>query len=150
MNNLTDYSVYADFPDDWIKDLENPLPLPLHKMIFNFIFYKIPFKIQSTYWYIREFYQRGRYGVSDSDWWVLYLYVAKILSFGCEKIANNGNGYPPYMSEQEWSDVVCKVRQACSRVVEIEDSGCFPNENDRKQIEEAFNLLGKHFWYFWD
>lgn len=67
-----------------------------------------------------------------------------------DKLANEGHGYPPNMTEQEWSDILIKIKHACDRVLYLEAEGQYPNEQDREQIKEAFELIGENFWWMWD
>ena len=138
----------TDNIDRLIVELTKPVPWYID--IYYFLRYRAPFRLQCAYWWVEAFIQRGNRGYSDSDWWVFYVYLATVISSGLDKLANEGHGYPSHMTPQEWSDTLIKIKHACDKILYLEKEGIDPSDQDRKEITEAFKLLGENIFSVWD
>lgn len=58
---------------------------------------------------ITAFIQRGRYGVSSRDCWNLDGYVLDVMKNGLQIFKNDTNGYPGFLTEKEWDNVLDRM-----------------------------------------
>ena len=149
---MTETTCYKSF-DDLVAELdESERNKTLLDKVCTLIKYRLPYVIESTCWDLKAFYQRGRTGVADVDWWNLNNHVAHVILRGVTKLIDEGTGYPSSMTPEEWRQILLKIQSAMVLTIDIDENcnyRCLTDE-ENKQIEEAFTLIGKYFWYLWD
>ena len=135
--------------EDFLEELSNKSS-PWYEDIFNAIVYRLPYKIGRKWDGIFDFWERGRKGYCRRDVWNLYVHLSEMISNSTLDLIKETHGYPPSLEEDEWEPILLKISKGFAKIVELENSGEEPSEEDMKQIDESFDLLKKYFYYLWD
>lgn len=156
--------------DDWKYQSEIEDQYLPHTWVHKLHWWWADHGIEAQYYKLKRFYQRGRRGFSNADWWNLHYYLEKVLPPLLEKLANEHHGVPQDYVEKANGDVdlasiywrqdlqiaAIKIRaadkagDACSH-----DNGkCNPKLFHcvvaEENLKEAINWLGEHWYSLWD
>jgi hypothetical protein len=134
--------------DGWLEEANKPVPW--YKNCFYVLFYRIPYKIEGWWDNRVDEKERGKKGYCRRDVWNLYVYLSKVIGGSTRDLANDLHGYPPDVEEEEWPVILKKISSAFSRVADAEEKGEYLTIKERANLDEAFDLMKKHFLYLWD
>ena len=104
-------------------------------------------KYRPTIW-LRDFYQRGRHGISDSDSCSLSHYLAKTTVIGVRQIRKWAHGYPDGLSADEWDGILAKIEDGFQAW--LSEDGWIEGTESRAKFDEAMSLYAKWFGELWD
>ena len=96
---------------------------------------------------IKFAWQRAYRGYDDSAWWSLDDYLAKISAPVLAKMAERSPGYPPDLTEAEWTEILWKMHKAMKIIAD--DDICSRSDEQMQEIKEGTELFGKWFIHLW-
>ena len=133
----------------------------------------MPYNIKKIKW----FFQRGKRGWADCDWWDMHSYLVQIITPMLKELKENNCGYPGYeeaSTPEKWESLLGEMIEgfeAASRVIEndyykeisgdsIEAITHAPREeilkwsemasNDQKLFRQKSKIFIKWFFNLWD
>lgn len=95
--------------------------------------------------------QRAEQGMSWYDWINAENYIAGIIAMAARKFAFEGVGYPGYMTEEEWPEVLKTIYEPLEAYCNMD--GCESSERQRELTEnaqEAIRAFADYMPHFWD
>ncbi len=98
--------------------------------------------------WLRTFYQRGRYGIADSDAWSLDHFLAMTTVRGVQKLREWSHGYPSELTPEEWDSILKQIEDGFQ--LWLDHDGWFTDSSDQLRFEKAIELYGKWFSALWD
>lgn len=109
---------------------------------------------------VKYTYQRLTKGYSDDQCFNLGWHIVKFVSPRIKRLMEFDNSFTPFFDEngiqdpnsyKRWREVLYKIDKACDLCISEEDpsSPLLTNEN-RKEMQEGFELLGKYLTNLWD
>lgn len=135
--------------EDLLAELNKPLPW--YENIYDFIIYRIPYRLECLWDSIFVFIERGQKGYARSDVWNSYIYLSELISDITKDLANETHGYPPELEGiEDWRLVLGMISSGFTKVIEVDERDGCATEEEQGQIDEAFELLRKYFVYLWD
>jgi len=111
---------------------------------------------------IKWFYQRGRYGFSDSDVWDIGAYIAGWLPDAIKQLRKNASGCPSNVFDNtrkhnqcwKWKKILKEIEDGFRAANDIScDSFAFKKKKYDKLMDKfnkGMNLFRKHFFALWD
>ena len=121
-------------------------PLSLWKSAYSIKYYfKHPISgFKNIYWYVRNFYHRGKYGYAYFDVWNWYHWWTNVGAEALRYLANNGSAYPatdPWNSKLQWEAYLYNLAGKlnwCEKSCEIDCHG------DRNEYNVMRNQIYEH------
>ena len=155
-----------------LEEVENYKPA-----LFQKIWWPIERFLKNIPWNLKQikfFWQRGRRGFADCDWWGMDYYLVSIILPMLKELRKNIHGHPVDLTKEKWDELLGEMIigfEAANRVLEDdyykEVSGdsieairhATPKEirkwgklnwADQKLFHERMKLFNKHFFSLWD
>jgi hypothetical protein len=92
--------------------------------------------------------QRKKRGFDDSETWSLTDTICHFTIPRLKRFKQVNNGYPAYLTEESWNEVLDKIILAFELTSRDEGARDW-NEEEHKQLEEGLDLFRKHFFDLW-
>ena len=116
----------------------------------------IPYNLKKIKW----FYQRGKRGWADCDWWCMDMYLTSIILPMLKQLRENSIGYPGYSScktPEQWDnklDTMISAFEAADRVanpLEYDNENCLTEiRNDMSIFKAKGRVFLNYFFNLWD
>lgn len=93
--------------------------------------------------------QRAKMGVCDADLWNLDDYFLNVIINSLTAYQQRKNGYPPYMSQEQWNGFIDNLIARFRRALRLKDDMDTLDEA-QDAANSAFKYLAAHLFEFWD
>lgn len=120
------------------------------------------YSIKDFFHRIRLFFERGRKGYTNEDWWSIRDWLIDNLAPQLDYWSKHAHSYPNDIdgieSFEEWSKFLKESADALKEFREIDEKDPFLSTSKykkqykdcSKKIKRFFTILGKYFGTFWD
>jgi len=108
---------------------------------------------------VKWFYQRGKRGWADCDWWDMHSYLIHIITPMLKELKEKnygGLGYGKASTPEKWEALLGEMIEgfeAADRIIESEypmDSYLEDQKKDIKVFETKMKIFTKWFFHLWD
>lgn len=129
--------------------------------------YRVKRTIRDRYYRVKYFWQRGKRGYSDLDWYDIDLWFIRTMPRLLREILEKGNSYPEGFGDvqtiEDWRGILREMiyylenmnEDKVSAELAIEETDIIEIAKRTEEIiefnkEHFFILFGKYFWCLWD
>lgn len=95
----------------------------------------------------RHYAERIQNGMSFYDWINADKFLLGVIALAARKFAEDGNGFPGDMTEQEWKDTLKTIYEPLEAYC---DDSVPCDERQLEEVADALRAFADYFRFFWD
>ena len=102
------------------------------------------------------FFQRGRRGWADCDWWNMDYYLVGIILPMLRELKRNGHCHPGDLTEEKWDELLSEMIVGFEAAKRICDNKCGAEdyiksfEENQGIFEQKMKVFTNYFFSLWD